>query len=69
MRANASTLSHAQLDEAETLDSGDPIDLAERYRELRQVLSRIGIRTSVAALLPDRPQWAVRQVDYGQRRL
>jgi len=43
IRANASTLSHAELDEAETLDSGDPVDLAERYRELRQVLPTLRV--------------------------
>jgi homocysteine S-methyltransferase len=35
VKANASTKSHAELDESETLDSGDPIDLGRRYRELR----------------------------------
>lgn len=35
LRANASTLSHAELDEAEELDSGDPDDLAARYVDLR----------------------------------
>lgn len=35
LRANASTLSHAELDEAEELDSGDPTDLAEHYVALR----------------------------------
>jgi S-methylmethionine-dependent homocysteine/selenocysteine methylase len=35
LRANASTLSHAELDEAEELDAGDPEDLAERYAALR----------------------------------
>jgi len=35
LRANASTLSHAELDESEELDSGDPQDLAERYVALR----------------------------------
>jgi S-methylmethionine-dependent homocysteine/selenocysteine methylase len=35
LRANASTLSHAELDEAEELDSGDPADLAERYVALK----------------------------------
>jgi S-methylmethionine-dependent homocysteine/selenocysteine methylase len=35
LRANASTLSHAELDEAEELDGGDPVDLGRRYRELR----------------------------------
>ena len=40
VRANASTMSHAELDEAEELDDGDPDELADRYGEL-------------AALLPD----------------
>jgi S-methylmethionine-dependent homocysteine/selenocysteine methylase len=35
VRANASTLSHAELDESETLDEGDPADLASRYAQLR----------------------------------
>jgi S-methylmethionine-dependent homocysteine/selenocysteine methylase len=35
LRANASTRSHAELDEAEELDSGDPADLAARYVALR----------------------------------
>lgn len=35
VRANASTLSHAELDEADTLDAGDPRRLASLYRELR----------------------------------
>jgi homocysteine S-methyltransferase len=35
LRSNASTLSHAELDEAEELDAGDPADLAERYLALR----------------------------------
>jgi homocysteine S-methyltransferase len=34
LRANASTMSHAELDAAEELDDGDPADLAERYRQL-----------------------------------
>lgn len=36
IKANASTKSHAELDESETLDSGDPIDLGRRYRRLRE---------------------------------
>ena len=36
LRANASTLSHAELDEALTLDEGDPLDLGSRYRALQQ---------------------------------
>ncbi|WP_394621508.1 homocysteine S-methyltransferase family protein [Lentzea sp. JNUCC 0626] len=35
LRANASKLSHAELDEAETLDRGDPEEFANDYRELR----------------------------------
>jgi homocysteine S-methyltransferase len=35
IRANASTLSHTELDAATELDGGDPADLAQRYRELR----------------------------------
>jgi len=38
LRSNASTLSHAELDEAEELDPGDPADLAERYVALRSEL-------------------------------
>ncbi|MBR0905973.1 homocysteine S-methyltransferase family protein [Bradyrhizobium liaoningense] len=36
VRANASTKSHAELDESETLDSGDPVDLGRRYLSLRR---------------------------------
>lgn len=34
IRANASAKSHAELDESETLDAGDPADLGRRYRQL-----------------------------------
>jgi len=34
LRANASAKSHAELDEAEELDAGDPDELAGQYREL-----------------------------------
>ena len=34
IRANASTMSHEQLDNSETLDAGDPEDLGRRYRKL-----------------------------------
>ncbi len=34
LRANASRMSHAELDEAEELDSGDPQELAESYAAL-----------------------------------
>ena len=36
LRANASSKSHAELDEAEELDQGDPHELAEQYRSLRR---------------------------------
>ncbi len=35
IRANASTMSHAELDAATELDSGNPAELAEQYRRLR----------------------------------
>lgn len=35
IRANASRLSHAELDEATELDTGDPVDLASHYAALR----------------------------------
>jgi homocysteine S-methyltransferase len=34
MRCNASRLSHAELDECEVLDAGDPVELGEQYRSL-----------------------------------
>jgi homocysteine S-methyltransferase len=43
LRANASTLSHAALDVMTQLDSGDPHDLADRYRRLRKPLSRLNV--------------------------
>jgi homocysteine S-methyltransferase len=43
LRANASTMSHAELDEAEELDEGDPVDLARRYAELRHRLPRLNV--------------------------
>jgi S-methylmethionine-dependent homocysteine/selenocysteine methylase len=36
LRANASSKSHAELDEAETLDSGDPVELGAQYADLRR---------------------------------
>ena len=36
VRANASAKSHAELDESETLDIGNPRDFGRRYRDLRQ---------------------------------
>jgi len=43
LRANASTMSHAELDQAEELDDGDPVDLARRYAELRQRLPNLTV--------------------------
>ena len=43
MRANASTKSHAELDEAEDLDEGDPVDLAARYAAVREQLPRLTV--------------------------
>ncbi|MEY2471459.1 MAG: hypothetical protein QOK28_788 [Actinomycetota bacterium] len=43
LRANASTLSHAELDEAEELDAGDPDDLAARYADLRTLLPSLHV--------------------------
>jgi S-methylmethionine-dependent homocysteine/selenocysteine methylase len=43
IRANASTKSHAELDEAEELDDGDPVDLGARYRALRPRLRRVNV--------------------------
>jgi len=41
IRANASTMSHAELDQATELDAGDPIALARSYRELREQLRHL----------------------------
>jgi homocysteine S-methyltransferase len=38
IRANASSNSHAELDEAEELDAGDPVQLAADYVALRERL-------------------------------
>ena len=43
VRANASTMSHAELDEAEDLDDGDPADLAERYGSLATLLPALRV--------------------------
>jgi S-methylmethionine-dependent homocysteine/selenocysteine methylase len=43
LRANASTKSHAELDEAEELDEGDPADLGARYAALRAQLPALGV--------------------------
>lgn len=43
LRANASTRSHAELDEAEELDEGHPEDLASRYAALRERLPQLRV--------------------------
>ncbi|WP_099866290.1 homocysteine S-methyltransferase family protein [Pararhizobium haloflavum] len=43
LRANASTKSHAELDESPTLDPGDPHDLGERYRQLMRLLPSLRV--------------------------
>jgi S-methylmethionine-dependent homocysteine/selenocysteine methylase len=43
LRANASTKSHAELDEATELDVGDPADLGERYAALRSRLPQLNV--------------------------
>ncbi len=43
LRANASTRSHAELDEAEDLDEGDPADLGARYAALRARLPNLNV--------------------------
>ena len=43
LRANASTLSHAELDEAEDLDDGSPSELSSQYKELRNKLSNLNV--------------------------
>ena len=43
LRANASTKSHTELDEATELDVGDAEDLARRYGELRSMLPNLNV--------------------------
>jgi homocysteine S-methyltransferase len=43
VRANASEKSHAELDEAEELDAGDPIALAAHYQELERLLPNLTV--------------------------
>jgi S-methylmethionine-dependent homocysteine/selenocysteine methylase len=43
LRANASTMSHAELNESETLDDGNPIELGNQYRQLRDQFPQINV--------------------------
>lgn len=43
IRANSSTRSHAELDEATQLDEGDPDELGDKYRALRKRLANLTV--------------------------
>ncbi len=43
VRANASKMSHDELDEAPELDPGDPVELAQDYRDLLAILPRVRV--------------------------
>lgn len=43
LRANASRKSHAELDAADVLDEGDPIELARDYASLLSLLPNLGV--------------------------
>lgn len=43
VRANASTMSHAELDNSEELDEGDPHDLGLRCAKLRELLPELNV--------------------------
>jgi homocysteine S-methyltransferase len=42
-RANASRMSHAELDETEVLDIGDPAELGELFADVRRVVPSITV--------------------------
>ncbi len=43
VRANASRMSHEELDSAEELDAGDPVELGNLYADLRQLLPNLTV--------------------------
>ena len=43
IRANASCMSHAELDNSETLDDGNPEELGQQYRLLRNLLPNLTV--------------------------
>jgi len=43
IRCNSSRCSHAELDEAETLDAGDPTEFSELYRELATAMPWVNV--------------------------
>ncbi len=56
IRANASARSHAELDESETLDAGDPVELAAQYRQLLGVLPEVRVLGGVLRHRPSARQ-------------
>ncbi len=68
LRANASSKSHAELDESDELDEGDPLDLARRYGELTARLPHLTVlggccgtdRRHIAAICAARSGWSNR---------
>jgi homocysteine S-methyltransferase len=43
VRANASRKSHAELDNSDVLDPGDPVELAQDYMRLRRILPNLSV--------------------------
>ncbi len=43
LRANASRMSHAELDECETLDDGNPYELGTQYAALRATIPHLNV--------------------------
>ncbi len=43
IRCNASRKSHAELDQSEVLDDGDPVELGEQYRAIKERLSWLNV--------------------------
>lgn len=43
IRANASRMSHEELDNAEELDPGNPAELAEQYRDLTTIMPKLAV--------------------------
>lgn len=42
-RANASRMSHEELDNSEELDAGDPVELASQFREIREAVPDLNV--------------------------
>jgi homocysteine S-methyltransferase len=43
LRCNASRKSHAELDESETLDAGDPVEFGSQYKEIRKQMPWLNV--------------------------